>query len=75
MKKGSSMGGGEFEFNPHNFDEKINRRNEFIDKNFKYLREELERLSDEYSNNGLGIKDNFKECIIQMLIKDFRGIT
>lgn len=75
MKRASNMGGGEFEFKPNEFEAKINKRKLFIDNDFKYIKEFLAKRADEYqATYKLGDGNNYKESILQKLIKDFREL-
>lgn len=43
MRKQSMIGGGEFEFEPHKLDLKVEKRKEYLDKSEKFFINELNR--------------------------------
>lgn len=69
MRKGSAIGGGEFEFEPDKLDLKVARRRAFIKSSSKKFIELLEDEAKMYEGTGLGIAHNFKEDIVRILLE------
>ena len=68
MKKLSNMGGGEFEYEPHLLDKKVENRKLYFQQSLKEIETILEVRGNEYVKNKLGIKENFTTDIIKELI-------
>lgn len=71
--KASQMGGGEFEYNPNGLEEKINKRREYLEKEFKDINKRINKGALKYMKESLGTLEGYKEYILRELIKNFRG--
>lgn len=69
-KRFSIMGSSEFEFEPQELEEKINKRNKFVSESFEKINSSIDKLAMEYMKEGLGSYNSFKESIIKKLISD-----
>lgn len=72
MRKQSMIGGGEFEFEPHKLDLKVEKRKEYLDKAESFFINELNRQALEYQKQGLGIFENFRKDIVRALVMELR---
>ncbi|MGL6184855.1 MAG: hypothetical protein ACRC1T_05695 [Clostridium chrysemydis] len=73
MRKNSAMGGGEFEFNPDNLEEKIDKRMKFFKEKHEELEKFLTETAFEYSRLGLGDFDNCKKELLRRTVLKMRG--
>ena len=74
MRKGSSMGGGEFEFNPHKLEEKIHKRLKFTYEKTNEVRNLLDTIGLEYMDAGLGNYKEIRKEILKKLVLELRCI-
>ena len=74
MRKGSSMGGGEFEFNPHKLEEKIHKRLKFTYEKTNEDRNLLDTIGLEYMEAGLGNYKEIRKEILKKLVLELRCI-
>ena len=72
MRKQSLMGSSEFEYQPNKLDEKIGRRNNFMNYAIREMQGKLDSLGCNYQRNGLGAIENFQKEIIIELLKEWR---
>jgi len=72
MKKLSNMGGGRFEFNPSEFEARINKRNQAIEDCFNLLEGILAEHSKSYVEHGLGCRDIFEKDVVKKMMYKVR---
>lgn len=72
MRKGSSMGGGEFEFNPDKLEEKIDKRLKFTYEKTNEVRNFLDAIGLEYTKAGLGDYKEIRKQILKKLVLELR---
>lgn len=67
------MGGGEYEYHPEKLEEDINKRREYLEKEFEDINNRINEGALKYIKAGLGTLEGYKEYILKELVKDFRG--
>lgn len=72
MRKLSQMGGGRFEYNSEELDERFNKRNKYLDNEFEEVKTIINERAFKYMASGLGTLEGYKEYILRELIIDFR---
>lgn len=74
MRKQSQMGGGRFEYHPEELDERIARRNDYLEDEYETVRTIINERALKYMTLGLGTIEGYKEYILRELVKDFREV-
>lgn len=72
MRKPSQMGGGRFEYQPEELDERFNKRNEYLDDEFEEVKNIINERAFKYMATGLGTFEGYKEYILRELVINFR---
>lgn len=67
------MGGGQYEYHPEKLEEDINKRREYLEKEFEDINKRINEGALKYIKAGLGTLEGYKEYILKELVKDFRG--
>lgn len=72
MRKQSMMGSSEFELEPRKFEDKIEKRNAYMNYGLREMQEKLDDLGLNYQKCGLGAIENFERNIIRELLKEWK---
>lgn len=68
------MGGGEYEYHPEKLEEDINKRREYLEKEFEDINNRINEGALKYIKESLGTLEGYKEYILKELVKEFRRV-